>query len=74
MKMYSVYGSTMYGQGLAVVAANNPKEARKVTVEGTVYGFNDPQHGLEIDSVKIIRGADVKRKKAGVLSAMAYIE
>ena len=36
MKMYHLYGGTMYGGGIAVVAANNQKQARKTLLEGDV--------------------------------------
>ncbi len=73
MKMYTVYGSTMYGSGMAVVAADSPKEAREITV-ARAYGFHDPMYNLEIVKVEIIRGANIMRKNAAVLSSTAYIE
>ena len=74
MRLFYAYGATMYGGGMAVVAANTNKQARKTLLDSDEYGFKDPQYGLEITSVVSIRGASIERKTPGVIVSFAYIE
>ena len=74
MKLYRVFGATSYGSGLAIVAADSPKQAKQVLLDSNTYGFKDPMYGLEITTVKVIRGASIKRTKPGVVTAHVYIE
>ena len=74
MRIYTVHGQGMYASGIAIVAAISPKQAKQVTLDADLYGFNDPEHYLEITTVKAIRGASVARKKPGILTWHVYIE
>lgn len=74
MRMYKVFGHGSYSSGIVIVAANSPKQAKQTVLDEKVYGFEDPQYGLEITGVKNIRGASIKRTKPGVVTFHVYME
>jgi len=74
MRIYKVFGQGSYSSGIAIVAADSPKQATQVVLGGDLYGFNDSAMYLTISSVKAIRGASIPRKKPGLLTWHVYIE
>jgi len=74
MRIYKVFGQGSYSSGIAIVAADSPKQATQVVLAGDLYGFNDSEMYLTITTVKCIRGASIPRKKPGLLTWHVYIE
>ena len=74
MRIYKVSGRGNYSSGIAIVAADSPKQAKQVVIDGNLYGFNDPEMYLTITTVKCIRDASIPRKKPALLTWHVYIE
>jgi hypothetical protein len=73
MRIYTLHGATSYGCGMAVVAANSPKQAREILRASVVHRGKN-LCGLEITRVKCIRGATIERKAPLLISQSSYIE
>ncbi len=72
MRLYTIYGCCMYGDGMAIVAARSQKAAIQVLKDAELACWNNGS-GLEFDTATIISGASIGGVPR-VLCETSYIE